>query len=63
MVDCPYLIWLGSVAFLFAIFPGLADRGYGFAKAAGLLLVGWLAWFVSSARIPMWSQGGVWLRC
>lgn len=44
---------------LFVMLPGLADRGYGFAKAAGLLLVGWLAWFVSSARIPMWSQGGV----
>ncbi len=44
---------------LFALLPGLADRGYGFAKAAGLLLVGWLAWFVSSARIPMWSQSGV----
>jgi YYY domain-containing protein len=44
---------------LFVIFPGLADRGYSFAKAAGLLIVGWLAWFVSSARIPLWSQGGV----
>ncbi|MBA3869599.1 MAG: hypothetical protein H0X30_10640, partial [Anaerolineae bacterium] len=44
---------------LFTLLPGLADRGYGFAKAAGLLLVGWLAWFVSSARIPMWSQSGV----
>lgn len=44
---------------LFVLFPGLADRGYSFAKAAGLLVVGWLAWFVSSARIPLWSQGGV----
>lgn len=44
---------------LFSIFPGLADRGYSAAKAAGLLVVGWLAWFVSSARIPMWSQSGV----
>ncbi len=44
---------------LFVLLPGLADRGYGFAKAAGLLLVGWLAWFVSSARIPMWSQSGI----
>jgi YYY domain-containing protein len=44
---------------LFVLFPGLADRGYSFAKVAGLLLVAWLAWFVSSARIPMWSQTGI----
>ncbi len=58
--------WVAIVLFgwsvwplLFTLFPGLADRGYAFTKAAGLLLVGWLAWFVSSAQIPMWSQGGV----
>lgn len=44
---------------LFTMLPGLADRGYGFSKAAGLLLVAWLAWFVSSGRIPMWSQAGI----
>jgi len=44
---------------LFVLFPGLSDRGYSFAKAAGLLIIGWLAWFLSSARIPMWSQSGV----
>lgn len=44
---------------LFVIFPGLADRGYAFAKAAGLLLVAWLAWVFSSARIPLWSQSGI----
>jgi len=44
---------------LFTAFPGLADRGYGFAKLAGLLLTGWVAWVFSSARIPLWSQGGI----
>ena len=44
---------------LFALFPGLADRGYGFAKVSGLLLVGWLAWLASSVRLPLWSQSGV----
>lgn len=44
---------------LFVVFPQLADRGYAFAKIAGLLFIGWLAWFVSSARIPMWSQQGI----
>ena len=58
--------WIAIIVFgwavwplLFTLLPGLADRGYAFTKAAGLLLVGWLAWFVSSAQIPMWSQGGV----
>ncbi|MCA0453385.1 MAG: DUF2298 domain-containing protein [Chloroflexi bacterium] len=55
MVIFGWAVW----PLLFALFPGLSDRGYGFAKAAGLLLVGWLAWFISSAQIPMWSQGGV----
>jgi YYY domain-containing protein len=58
--------WLAIMVFgwaawplLFVLFPGLADRGYSFAKAAGLVLVAWLTWFVSSARVPMWSQSGV----
>lgn len=58
--------WLAIMVFgwaawplLFVLFPGLADRGYSFAKAAGLALVAWLTWFVSSARLPLWSQGGV----
>jgi YYY domain-containing protein len=55
------IIGFGWIAFpfLFAISPMLADRGYGFSKFAGMLLVGWLAWYVSSARVPMWSQGGI----
>ncbi len=46
---------------LFAIFPGLSDRGYSIAKIAGLVVVAWLAWFVSSMRlsISMWSQSGI----
>ncbi|MBC7814765.1 MAG: hypothetical protein H7175_26650, partial [Burkholderiales bacterium] len=58
--------WLTIVLFgwvvwplLFAILPGLADRGYGFAKYAGMTLTAWLAWLVSSVQIPMWSQMGV----
>ena len=32
-------------------FRGLADRGFGFAKAIGLLAVGWGAWLIASVRI------------
>ena len=48
-----------SFPLTFAIFPKLADRGYGFAKFVGLLLVAWSAWFISSLRVPLWSQMGV----
>jgi YYY domain-containing protein len=50
--------WL-TFPLLFVAFPGLADRGYGIAKFAGILLVAWFAWFAASLRIPLWSQGGI----
>lgn len=55
----PVLAWF-LVLQLFALlalpitlttFSHLADRGYIFSKAAGLLLVGWGAWIVASLRI------------
>ncbi len=58
--------WLLMIAFgwaafplLFAVFPALADRGYGVAKAAGLLLTAWAAWYVASLHQPVWNRGGV----
>lgn len=58
--------WLTMVVFgwaawplLFVALPGLADRGYGFAKFIGIFVVAWLAWVLASARIPAWSQIGV----
>ncbi len=55
------MIGFGWLAFplTFAAFPGLADRGYSVAKFVGMLLVAWLAWALSSLRIPVWSQGGL----
>jgi len=34
----------------FGIFGNLRDRGYGFSKALGLIMVGWLAWMLT--RLP-----------
>jgi YYY domain-containing protein len=58
--------WLTIMAFgwvvwplLFMMFPALADRGYSFAKAAGLVVISWTAWFLSSVRVPMWSREGL----
>jgi len=34
----------------FGVFGNLRDRGYGFSKALGLILVGWLAWTLT--RLP-----------
>ncbi len=55
-------IWLfGLAAFplLFALLPGLADRGYGAAKFTGIFLVSWGVWVLASAKIPVWSQAGI----
>ncbi|GAB4555822.1 MAG: hypothetical protein OHK0023_27490 [Anaerolineae bacterium] len=44
---------------LFAVFPGLPDRGYPFAKITGLLLVGWLAYVGGTMRLSVWNSGGI----
>ncbi len=51
----------GFAAFplLFVLLPGFADRGYAFAKFAGMLLAGWGTWYLASLRIPVWSQVGI----
>ncbi|MBE2267638.1 MAG: glycosyltransferase family 39 protein [Anaerolinea sp.] len=58
--------WLTIVLFgwltfplLFALLPGLADRGFALAKFAGIFLVAWGTWFISSLSIPVWSQIGI----
>ena len=52
---------IGALSFplVFAIFPSLADGGYGVSKLAGMLLAAWLAWAVSSLKVPLWSQAGL----
>ena len=52
---------LGALAFplVFSLFPSMADGGYSVSKLAGMLLVAWFAWAVSSVKIPIWSQGGI----
>ncbi|MDX1994421.1 MAG: DUF2298 domain-containing protein [bacterium] len=53
------LFGLAAWPLLFVAFPGLADRGYGFAKFVGVLLVGWAAWVLATMRVPAWSQTGI----
>ncbi len=38
---------------------GLPERGYTFAKALGLLLVGWLIWMLASLKWVTFSAGGI----
>ncbi len=42
------LVWLA--------FPRLPDRGYGLAKALGLLAVAWLAWWLAAVRLLPWTR-------
>ncbi|MCK6579102.1 MAG: DUF2298 domain-containing protein [Anaerolineae bacterium] len=55
------VLLFGWVTFpaLYVLLPGLALRGYGFAKFAGMFLIGWALWMLASVRIPVWSQVGI----
>jgi len=55
------LFLFGALAFplVFSLFPAMADGGYAFSKLVGMLLVAWLAWALSSLKLPLWSQGGI----
>ncbi len=52
------LLGVAVMPLLFVAFPNLTDRGYGFARALGLLVVGALVWFLSLLHIipsDVWS--------
>jgi YYY domain-containing protein len=61
------LVWylvialLGWLAFpiVWAVAPGLKDRGYGVARIAGLLLVAFAVWFASSYHVVTFSRGSI----
>ncbi|HEX8683118.1 MAG TPA: DUF2298 domain-containing protein [Ardenticatenaceae bacterium] len=65
----PVLVWalllevLGLLAlpYLMVAARSLPERGLGFAKPLGLLLVGWLVWLLASFRLVTFSAGGIFL--
>jgi uncharacterized membrane protein len=50
--------WL-TFPLVYALFPALADRGYSLARAAGLLLWGYLYWLLNSLVLMQNNAGGV----
>ena len=52
---------LGWLAFPlgFYLFPALADRGYSFARAFGLLIWGYVFWLLASFRVAQNDIGGL----
>ena len=52
---------LGVIAFpiLFAIAPGLRDRGYGVARITGLLIVSSVVWLAASYRVMPFTRGTI----
>ena len=54
---------LGLLAFPIAYFafPGLLDRGWGLAKALGMLIVGFIVWFPASISVLPYEKLTVWL--
>ncbi len=63
----PALGWLGVVEVVgllalpltLALFRGLPDRGYVFAKTLGVLVVGLVAWLLASLQWVEFSRGGI----
>jgi YYY domain-containing protein len=63
----PVVVWLvlleavGVIAFpfTFAAFRSFADRGYAFAKAIGILVLGWGAWTLGSYHILGFSRESI----
>jgi uncharacterized membrane protein len=63
----PVVVWvvllevLGLIAFpiTFAVFRGFADRGYAFAKAVGILGLGWGAWILASYHVLGFSRESI----
>ena len=63
----PVVVWLillellGVLAFpvTFAVFRGFADRGYAFAKALGILALGWGAWTLASYHLMGFSRESI----
>ena len=53
------LLGLVSFPLAFVVFPGLGDRGWGFSKLLGLLVMAWLVWFPSSLRLLPFDRWAV----
>src|SRR5512138_3587466 len=55
------LTLLGWLTFplVYSLFPALADRGYSLARAAGLLLWGYLFWLLNSLGLMENNAGGM----
>ncbi|MDQ4076993.1 MAG: DUF2298 domain-containing protein [Chloroflexota bacterium] len=53
------LLGLMAIPYLLVVGRGLPERGYTFAKALGLLLVGWLIWMLASLKLVTFTVGGI----
>ncbi|MFZ4816356.1 MAG: DUF2298 domain-containing protein, partial [Phototrophicaceae bacterium] len=56
------IVGFGIITFplCFAMFPALADRGYGVSKLVGLLIVGWVTWLLTYLHLYIWNIAGLW---
>jgi YYY domain-containing protein len=65
----PVLVWWALLLLLswlvypllFAIFPGLADRGYMISKPLSLLFLAYIAWLLASLHLLPFSSLSLWL--
>ncbi|NOG52467.1 MAG: DUF2298 domain-containing protein [Chloroflexi bacterium] len=58
------VVWLMGLAIwptLFRMMPALSDRGYGLARTAAMILIGLIAWVLSSTQVPAWNGPALWI--
>lgn len=56
---CVTLAGMAAFPLLYRLLPTLADRGYGLARIAGVLLVGFVFWFLASISLLKNTPGAI----
>ncbi|MBN9427507.1 MAG: glycosyltransferase family 39 protein [Burkholderiales bacterium] len=56
---CSLLLGVIAWAWLAPACAGLADRGWGISRVAGLALPAFAAWLLAQLGVPAWSRGGL----
>lgn len=54
-----FVIGLAGLPYVWLIAGPLVDRGFAFAKPVGLLLVGWLTWWLASLKALPFTRGTI----
>lgn len=54
-----FLIGMAGMPYVWLVAAPLADRGFAFVKPVGLLLIGWLTWWLASLKVLPFTRGTI----